>query len=100
MSVHANSVAAYHSEEVKLSTRAEAVYAWVEKHGPHTDREIAYGMGFGENMNAIRPRCSELIDAGRFIEVCNRKCPVTGKTVRVVDISKPRAPLHQTEMFA
>lgn len=90
--MHANSLAAHRAEEAKLSKRAAAILAWVRAHGPHTDREIAYGMGFGENLNAVRPRITELMEApcARLMEVCSRRCPVTGKSVRVVDVNRPR----------
>lgn len=88
--VHDNSIAAYRAQERKLSARAVAVLAWVTEQGPRTDREVAYGMGFGENLNAVRPRITELIERGSLLEVCNVKCPVTGKTVRKVDIRRPR----------
>lgn len=87
--VHENSVEAFHSQEAKLSRRAEAVLAWVTKHGPHTDREVMEGMGFREP-NSVRPRITELIDAHKLMEVCNVRCPVTGKTVRKVDIRGQR----------
>jgi dihydrodipicolinate synthase/N-acetylneuraminate lyase len=87
--MHENSVEAYHAEEAKLSKRATAVLDWITVHGPHTDREVMQGMGFAEP-NAVRPRLTELVDAGKLIEVCTRKCPVTGKRVRVLDIARPR----------
>lgn len=86
---HPNSLEAYASEEVKLSTRAQAILSWIELHGPHTDREVMVGMGFTD-MNAVRPRVSELILAGRLMEVCSVKCEVTGKTVRKVDVRRAR----------
>lgn len=95
MSVHANSIDAYHAEEPKLSRRAEAVLAWIRIHGKATDRQIAYGMGFGENLNAVRPRITELIEAGKLREATNIRCEVTGKRVRVVDL-----PLGQEALFA
>lgn len=90
--IHANSVAAYRVEEPRLSARAAAILAWVAEHGPHTDREIAYGMGFGENLNAVRPRVTEMLEPphARLMEVCSRRCPVTGKNVRVVDVRRAR----------
>lgn len=84
--MHSNSVEAYHAEESRLSKRARAVLAWVTRHGPMTDRQIAYGMGYGENLNACRPRISELIEDGFLVEVGNIRCPVTGKTVRKVGL--------------
>lgn len=88
--MHRNSIAAYDAEEVKLSARALAVLGYIRIHGPRTDREIAYGMGFGENLNAVRPRITELIDAGKLTEVCSVRCPVTGKSVRKVDLRGQR----------
>lgn len=88
--VHANSIAAYHSQETKLSRRCQEVLAWITRHGPHTDREVAYGMGFGENLNAVRPRITELIDANKLMEVGDIICPVTRIKVRRVDIRGQR----------
>lgn len=88
--MHDNSVAAYRVEEPKLSARAAAVLAWIVQHGPHTDRQVAYGMGFGENLNAVRPRITELIELCKLMEVCSVTCPVTHKTVRKVDIRGQR----------
>ncbi len=88
--MHRNSVAAYRIEESKLSTRAEAIMEWIRLHGPRTDRELAREMGFGENLNAVRPRLTELIDANRLMEVGDVKCPVTGKRVRRVDLRRAR----------
>jgi hypothetical protein len=93
--VHPNSIEAYHSQEAKLSARAEAVLAWIRFHGRATDRQVAYGMGFGENLNAVRPRITELIDAGLLRETHNVRCHVTGKTVRVVDL-----PAGQEALFS
>lgn len=95
--MHSHSLDAYQAEEAKLSKRAEAVLEWITTHGPHTDREVMRGMGFSEP-NAVRPRITELIDAGKLMEVCERRCPVTGKTVRVVDIKRAR--WHQQELVA
>lgn len=95
--MHDNSIAAYQEERPKLSKRAELIYAWILEHGPRTDREVAQGMGFGQDMNACRPRITELIAAGRLMEVCSRRCPATGKTVRVVDVRRPRG---QTSLFS
>lgn len=93
--MHEHSLDAYRAEEAKLSTRSKAVLDWIAAHGPHTDREVMQGMGFSEP-NAVRPRLTELVDAGKLIEVCARRCPVTGKTVRVLDIRRPR----QGELFS
>lgn len=97
--VHANSITAFHGEQPKLSKRAKAVLAWIEEHGPHTDREVMAGMGFTEP-NAVRPRITELVDARHLEEVGNVTCPVTGKTVRRVDVRRLRTPTEQLALLS
>lgn len=87
---HPNSVEAYHAEEPKLSRREQLVYDWIREHGPHTDREISYGMGYGENLNAVRPRITSLLEKTKLMEVGNVLCPVSKRTVRRVDVRRPR----------
>jgi predicted HTH transcriptional regulator len=87
--LHDNSLSAYRAEEAQLSKRAEAVLDWIKVNGPRTDRQVMQGMGFSEP-NAVRPRITELIDAGKLMEVAHVRCPITGKTVRVVDLRRPR----------
>lgn len=83
--IHQHSIEAYHSEADKLSRRAWLVLAWIDMHGPATDREVMQGMGFQEP-NSVRPRITELIGAGLLIEKASKRCPVTGKTVRIVSM--------------
>jgi predicted HTH transcriptional regulator len=90
--MHANSLAAYHSEADRLSKRAWLVLAYITQNGPKTDRQVMEGMGFKEP-NAVRPRITELVDAGKLVEVRSVKCPRTGKTVRVVGIPNPQMQL-------
>lgn len=84
--IHENSVQAYHEEEAKLSRRARQIVDWLELHPGKTDREIMLGLGYSD-MNAVRPRVTELIDAGAVVEVASKRCQLTGKTVRIVDLS-------------
>lgn len=67
----------------KLVGRAAAVLAWFKVHGPATDRECMRGLGFTD-MNAVRPRISELIDARLVVECGETRCAVTGQRVRRV----------------
>lgn len=87
--MHDNSIAAYRQEEAKLSRRAQQVLDWIREHGPSTDRQVMWGLGFTDP-NSVRPRITELIDLNKLMEVCNVACPVTGKTVRKVDIRARR----------
>lgn len=87
--MHRNSLDCYQAEEAKLSARAQAIYDYLERHGPRTDRQLMREMGF-QDMNAIRPRVTELIDAGKLMELQSVRCEVTRKTVRRVDLRRPR----------
>ena len=93
MRAHANSITAYQEEKPKLSKRATAVLAWISENGPHTDREVMEGLGFQEP-NSVRPRITELIEAGKLMEVGDVVCPVTHKRVRRVDIKRARVQLE------
>lgn len=84
--IHQHSIAAYHSEQPRITRRLERVIAWLELHPKQTDREIMEGLCF-RDMNAVRPRVTEGINARRLVEVGEKRCPVTGKTVRIVDLS-------------
>lgn len=87
--MHANSIAAYHAEAPRLSRRAQLVLDWLQEHGPATDRQVMAGLGFAD-MNAIRPRITELMEARELVETGSTRCATTGKTVRMVDV--PRNP--------
>lgn len=91
--MHDNSLQAYREEEVKLSRRAQAVLDWITEHGPSTDRQVMWGMGFTD-MNSVRPRITELIDCNKLMQVCSVTCPITAKTVRKVDVRKARGQLE------
>ena len=85
---HENSLAAHDVGcAVRFGRRAEIV-AWLNDHGPATDREIATGM-FGDraDMNMVRPRLTELLDAGAVVEVDRVRDGVTGMTVRRVAVA-------------
>lgn len=84
--IHQHSIDAYHSEGVKLSRRALRILEWIELHPKVTDREVMRGLGFSD-MNSVRPRITEAVEIGALIEVGEKRCPVTGKTVRIVDLS-------------
>ena len=87
--VHQNSIAAFYQEQTKLSRRAADVLWFIREHGACTDREVMNGLGFSEP-NAVRPRITELLEAGLLVDVGNTRCHFTGKTVRKVDIPRPQ----------
>lgn len=84
--IHEHSRLAYHAELPRFSRRAQKILDWLELHPRKTDREIMIGMGFTDP-NAVRPRVTELIESGSLIEVSEKRCEITGKTVRIVDLS-------------
>lgn len=82
--MHANSLDAYDSEAAHFSRREAEIHAALTRTTePATDRDICRRLGYSD-MNAVRPRLTELI-AGGWVEECGSvRCPVTGKTVRLV----------------
>lgn len=83
--MHPNSLAAYRSEVRRISLRAATVYAWIREHGRSTDREVMKGLGY-HDPNKVRPRITELVDAGMLAEVDEKIDPETRKRVRVVEV--------------
>lgn len=84
--IHDNSIASYHEIKPELSGRRREIYLTLKNYSRKaTDREIKELMGLGD-MNAVRPRITELIKSGYVEEVGSTKCPITNKTVRQVMI--------------
>ena len=86
--VHENSRKAYHEELPKLDRRCTAIMELFARHPePKTARQVKEMMGF-KDMNGVAPRITKLVDAHKaLVEVGKVKCPVTGKTVRVVGVN-------------
>lgn len=84
---HDNSASAYEAGSRALSRRAELVLNEIRVHGPLTDREVRDGLNPAWDMNAVRPRISELVHDGSLVEVGKRIDPVTRMPVRVVAIA-------------
>lgn len=78
---HRHSSAAFQSLDV-AAREALILYAYRLAGRPMTDRDVATALGFND-MNAVRPRCTDLIDRGLLREVGEIRCQVTGITVRV-----------------
>lgn len=51
-----------------------------------TDRQIAEWLNLTD-MNAVRPRVSEMIKRGVLREVGSQACHVTGRTVRLIEVA-------------
>ncbi len=80
--IHANSTASYwHFDK---NTRRDAVLEAITGAGrPVTDRQICESLGSAD-MNYARPTITRLVDDGVLRECGNIRCPVTGRTVRLV----------------
>ena len=83
MPIHQNSAEAYQELEAFLIGRKKEVYEWLQANGQATDREIKVGLGY-DDMNAIRPRISELVEIGLIKEVGRVLDKKTLRRVRIV----------------
>ena len=90
--MHPNSLEAYEQEKERLGARAFQVlesYAGA----PMTDRDVMKFLRFTD-MNAVRPRITELVERGLLVE-CGKTCdPATGRNVRLT-----RRPAQQSRLF-
>lgn len=91
MKLHPNSLEAYHDGRRDLfPRRSTEILAVLATLGEASDRDVCQHLGFTD-MNAVRPRVTELIDAGVLEEVACRIDPVTERRVRVVRIVPKRS---------
>jgi len=82
--MHENSLAAWALiRRRSKSKRAQEVLQYIKNNGRMSDRMIAVGLGF-KDLNAVRPRISELIKARLVIECDPIKDKTTNITVRTV----------------
>ncbi len=78
--IHENSLSAFRSLNAAART-AEIFAVYRDSMVPLTDREVMASLDF-HDANMVRPRITELIKAGKLVEVQNVKDQTTGKTVR------------------
>jgi len=89
--MHANSLDAYHEGRLEdFTKRQREILGAFAQRVTLTDRECLAALGYAD-MNAVRPRITELIDQGVLREIGGTSCPVTKKRVRVCEIA-PRKP--------
>lgn len=88
--MHENSLDAHRSDIENFGHRAQIIYDYIRVFGPATDRQVMSGLGFTD-MNACRPRISELLQHGLLIEVDDITDPITRKRVRRVQVA-PQTP--------
>jgi len=85
MSVRENSIDTFIALKDHLSGRSLEVYSYIEKNGQCTEREIKDGLGY-DDMNAVRPRVTEMIESGLLIEGLKVRDGVTNRPVRTIMI--------------
>lgn len=86
MSIHENSLEAYYSGQSEAFTKREnMILTALNAIGMGTDREIMEHLNLPD-MNAVRPRITELINKGVLYELTTTKDHLTGKSVRIVRI--------------
>jgi len=83
--IHKNSLEAFYSSKKSRMTRSHQIINLMLDEGPRTDRGIKTALGF-EDMNAVRPRITELIEAGTLEEIGTMKDPITKKNVRILQL--------------
>jgi hypothetical protein len=79
--MHTNSLNAFHA--ATFTVRELEIINAIQKYGSSTDRQIKDILGFTD-MNAVRPRISELIIKGKLEERGSQHDPVTKRNVRIV----------------
>lgn len=91
MTAHAHSAASLAEERAagRISARAATVLDALRGFPhPATDRQLAEALGFAD-LNAVRPRITELLALGLIAEMPGVRCEVTGKTVRTTRALHP-----------
>jgi len=99
--MHGNSLQAYAESRPALSARCQAIVDWLRlRQSPASDRQIMEGLGFSD-MNAVRPRISELLERGVLREWGACTDARTGKTVRLVELPQrqPAKPVPVADLF-
>ncbi len=87
---HPNSLLPHDEMQQIFTGRRAQIVAWLTAHGPATDRQVRdglYGHRPDADMNMVRPRITELLDAGALREAGTATDEATGMTVRRVAVT-------------
>src|ERR1044072_4267159 len=89
MKNHDNSIAAFRDiQRSTADTLRGKVLDILREHGPCTDRMLGHYLDIDDDCaRSITPRVSELLRAGMIKEVGTTACNVSGRIVRVVDLT-------------
>ena len=96
--MHPHSLAAYHDGKTeRFSRRAQEILAAIHELQTASDRHVCQRLGFSD-MNAVRPRITELIRQGVLEECGETHDTVTDRMVRVVRVVPPRPSWTETQL--
>ncbi len=87
---HSNSLLPHDELQTIWTGRRAQIVAWLAAHGPATDRQVRdglYGHRPDADMNMVRPRITELLDAGALRVAGTATDEATGMTVRRVAVT-------------
>jgi len=86
--LHQHSIESYIAERDNgnLSARCKQIMDTLKEIGESTDRQVKDYLRLPD-MNYVRPRITELIQGGFVYESGRTKCNITGKTVRIVNLT-------------
>lgn len=81
--MHENSIRSYAEIRAELTGRRLEVLVFMESQSkPVTDRQVMNGLGKND-MNAVRPRITELLKLKMVVECGWKRCDETNKRVRL-----------------
>lgn len=96
MKLHENSLSAYYAGRLEVFPRRTVeILGALSQVGRATDRQVCEHLGFTD-MNAVRPRLTELVKSGVVEEVGRVLDPTTDRHVRLLRI----IPRHASEQMA
>ena len=84
--IHQNSTESLIQTRPTIAQRRSVIREALEHLRIATDREIKNWLGFDE-MNAVRPRITEMIKDGALVECESVKCQTMGRKVRRVKLA-------------
>lgn len=84
--MHTNSIEAHAAGTATFTDRENKIIGAIRLLGHATDRQVKDHLGFAD-MNAVRPRITELVQAHVLSEVADEIDETTNRTVRVVAIN-------------
>lgn len=86
MTATPTSIEAFHSIKIDREAQVKQLYEIYSKHGPMSDREASYKLGWYPSQ--VSARRDALMKSSEVAEMGKKKDPDTGKTVNVYGITK------------